>query len=77
MSLDLTTTDPLAGVRVLTMRQLREVIPYTPQHIYRLEAAGKFPSRIRIGENRVVWLQAEIIQWLSERPRVTPRDADF
>ena len=68
--------DPFIDVRVLTMRQLRELIPYTPQHIYRLEAAGKFPRRIRIGENRVGWRYAQVLQWLSERPTVPAYDAE-
>lgn len=72
MSIAQNIADPLAAMRVLTMRQLLEVIPYTPQHIYRLEAAGKFPKRIRIGANRVAWRHADILKWVTERPTVEP-----
>ena len=42
-------------------------IPYSPQHIARLEAAGQFPKRIRLGQNRVAWLLAEVEEWLDVR----------
>lgn len=60
----------LLDLQVLTMSQLLKWVPYTPQHIYRLEAAGKFPRRIRIGPNRVAWRVIEIETWLRERPTV-------
>ena len=61
--------------KVVSKKELRTVcgIPYSPQHIARLEAAGKFPKRIRLGQNRVVWLVAEVEEWLNER--IATRDA--
>jgi len=72
MSIAQNTADPFAAMRVITMRQLLEIVPYTSQHIYRLEVAGKFPKRIRIGENRVAWRYADILKWVTERPTVEP-----
>ena len=31
-------------MRILSKRQLRELVLYSPQHVARLEAAGAFPS---------------------------------
>ena len=61
--------------KVVSKKELRTVcgIPYSPQHIARLEAAGRFPKRIRLGQNRVGWLVAEIEEWLNER--IAKRDA--
>ncbi len=55
--------------QVVSKKELRTVcgIPYSPQHIARLEAAGQFPKRIRLGQNRVVWLLKEVEAWLDER----------
>lgn len=53
--------------RLITKKQLRTIVPYTPQHILRLEKKGRFPKRVRVGENRVAWLMHEIEQWISER----------
>ena len=61
-------TDPFAHLRMLTMKQICELTSYTPQHIYRLIRAGKFPQRVRIGENRVGWRLADIEVWSAARP---------
>ena len=54
-------------MRLLSKRQLRELVLYSPQHIARLEKAGKFPKRIQIGPNRVGWLEAEVLDWLRDK----------
>ena len=58
--------------RLVSKKELRTVcgIPYTPQHIARLEAAGKFPKRVQLGLNRVAWLLSEVDAWISERVMV-------
>lgn len=61
--------------QVVSKKELKTVcgIPYSAQHIARLEAAGKFPKRIRLGQNRVAWLLSEVEEWLDARilyPRV-------
>lgn len=61
-------TDPFAHLRMLTMKQVCELTSYTPQHIYRLIRAGKFPQRVRIGENRVGWRLVDIEVWSAARP---------
>ncbi len=53
--------------RVITKRELRQLVPYTPQHILRLEKQGKFPKRIKIGERRVGWWLHEVMAWLAGR----------
>jgi prophage regulatory protein len=49
------------------VRQRLPLVPYTPQHIRRLEKAGKFPRRIKLGENRVGWRLIDIEEWVSAR----------
>lgn len=51
-------------------------LPAVQQHtnlsrstIYRLEAAGKFPARIRLGEHSIGWLASEVEAWIESRPR--------
>ena len=65
-------SDPLAHLRLLTMEQICEFTTYTPQHIYRLERSGQFPVRLRMGGNRVAWLQTEFEVWFANRPRGRP-----
>ena len=37
--------------------------------IWRLERAGRFPSRLQLGENSVGWLEQEVQAWIESRPR--------
>lgn len=39
--------------------------------IYRLESEGKFPQRVRLGENSTGWYEHEINEYLDSRPRVS------
>lgn len=47
--------------------ELAAIVPYSLNHIRRLEDVGQFPKRIRIGANRVGWVRAEVEQWLNDR----------
>jgi prophage regulatory protein len=57
----------LTNERLITRDELLTKIPFTVQHIYRLEAAGKFPRRVRVGANRVAWVESEILDWMAQR----------
>ena len=57
-------------MKLLSKRQLKEVVLYSPQHIQRLEDAGRFPKRVRLGDgprSRVGWVEQEVLDWLRER----------
>jgi prophage regulatory protein len=58
--------------RLITKRELCQMVPYTPQHILRLEKEGKFPRRVQVGANRVAWLESEVEAWVAAR--VAERD---
>src|ERR1700732_4761539 len=66
-----------SAMRLLSKRQLKELILYSPQHVARLEAAGKFPKRVQLGQCRVGWIEQEGLDWLQKRivERRTPTDA--
>ena len=55
--------------KLVSKKELKTVcgIPYCPQHIARLEAAGCFPKRIVLGQNRVAWLLSEVEEWIDAR----------
>jgi prophage regulatory protein len=63
------------SMRVLRFPELKERlgIPYSRVHVDRLEKAGQFPRRIKIGVNSVGWLESELTEWL--RARMAARDA--
>ena len=55
--------------RLVTKKELRSLfgVPYSFAHIARLEAAGQFPKRVRLGACRVAWLAEEVQHWIDER----------
>ena len=53
--------------RIVPAKERRQLIPYSDMHIWRLEKAGLFPKRIRLGENRVGWSFRELQEWISAR----------
>lgn len=55
------------GERLIVKAELLVLIPYTIQHIYRLEKAGRFPRRVRVGANRVAWVLSEVEAWMAHR----------
>jgi prophage regulatory protein len=59
-------------MRMLSKRQLRELVLYSPQHVARLEKAGLFPKRVQLGPCRVGWVEDEVLDWL--RTRMDGRD---
>ena len=54
-------------MRILSKKQLKELVLYSPQHVARLEKAGQFPKRVQLGPNRVGWIEEEILEWLQRR----------
>ena len=49
------------------MSELLDIVPFSRQHILRLEKRGRFPRRLHLGANRVVWLKSEIEEWINDR----------
>ena len=54
-------------MRILSKRQVKELVLYSPQHIARLEKAGLFPRRVQLGPNRVGWVEDEVLDWVQDR----------
>lgn len=61
-------TAPKKQSYVLSYKELKSLkgIPYSRQHLYRLEEAGAFPKRIRIGA-KIGWYEHEIDEWLQSK----------
>jgi prophage regulatory protein len=54
-------------MKLLSRKQLRELVLYSPQHIDRLEKVGLFPKRVHLGVNRIGWVESEVLDWLQKR----------
>lgn len=66
--------DQWSNDRIIGSAERRRLIPFSDMHIWRLEKAGKFPSRIKVGKHRVGWSLDEIEAWIKARKaeRIAP-----
>jgi hypothetical protein len=57
---------------LVTFKELRRIfgIPFTRQHVLRLEKLGRFPLRRKVG-NVNFWTREEIEAWLRDLRRPT------
>ena len=55
--------------KLVSKKELKSVfgVPYSFAHIARLEGAGQFPKRVRLGACRVAWVAEEVQSWIDER----------
>jgi len=58
--------------RILTLHQVRQIVPKDKATIYRWIKQGIFPDRYQIGPNTVGWLQSEVMAWLARQTRKPP-----
>jgi prophage regulatory protein len=60
--------------KLVSKRELKSLfgVPYSFQHIARLELAGSFPKRVQLGQCRVAWIADEVQTWVDQR--VAKRD---
>lgn len=56
-------------LRLVTKKELKTIynVPYSFQHLARLEKDGKFPRRIRLGPCRVAYLAEDVEAWIISR----------
>jgi len=64
----------LASMKILRWRDVAPIIGCSRMTIARMEKAGTFPRRIRIGNGSVGWLQSEVEDWLAQRMAVRVED---
>lgn len=57
----------LRAERILSSKEVLKIIPYSPSHIWRMEQQGRFPRRVKLGANRVGWLESELSNWIKAR----------
>jgi prophage regulatory protein len=58
---------PSVQGRIISSAELRKLLPFSDAHFWRLEQAGTFPRRIKIGARRVGWVLEEILAWIEAR----------
>ena len=62
----------MSSIKLITRKQLKTEygIPYSAQHLARLETSGLFPRRLKLQAfrgGRVAWVEREVLEWLEAR----------
>jgi prophage regulatory protein len=55
--------------KILTAEEVCELVRYSRRHLYRLIAQRSFPAPIVLGAKKIGWVETEVLDWLSSRPR--------
>jgi predicted DNA-binding transcriptional regulator AlpA len=71
---NLPASDPLAGLRLLSFKRVRELTTFSGQQIRVMAKQGRFPKPIQISDYRVAFLEVEVVDWLRQQQsqRATP-----
>jgi prophage regulatory protein len=55
---------------LLRLKAVIELTGLCRSNVYRLEAEGTFPARVRLSERASAWRREEVVAWIESRPRV-------
>lgn len=53
--------------KILFKRDIAELTRMSPEALSRMEQKNMFPRRIKIGQQRVAWIESEVRDWLADR----------
>ena len=53
--------------RIILAPERRTYVPYNDMQIWRMEKAGNFPKRIKLGPHRVGWSLQKVVDWMEAR----------
>ena len=59
--------------RLVRKSEVLRLIPYSHTTLWRLERAGKFPQRVRLGVQAIAWYEDEVAEWINSRIRQAGR----
>ncbi len=58
-------------MKILKQKEVVHLTGLSRVTIWRLGQKGKFPEKIVLSPNRVGWLENEVSDWITSRPRVS------
>ena len=63
----------MTDIELIDSATVEEMVSVSRRTVDRMEVAGTFPRRIRIGYSTVRWVRSEVEEWLKDQ--VAARDA--
>ena len=61
------TRPTIEGERFLRIPEVCRMVGYSRASLYRLEAAGQFPRRVKLGANSIAWRLSDVRRWMDSR----------
>lgn len=61
---------PTPPNRLVRLPQVSDLTGLSRTSIYRLERAGEFPRRVRLGLRSVAWRESDVVAWITTRSGV-------
>ena len=58
-------------MKILKQKEVVQLTGLSRVTIWRLEQQGEFPEKIALSPNRVGWLENEVSDWITSRPRIS------
>ena len=52
---------------ILRKTTVSRMTGYSVRHLERLEAAGRFPKRVKLGDRAAGWQESQVLDWLVNR----------
>ena len=65
------TEGTTSGLDVLRLPAVCRMTGLRRSTIYRMQASGQFPQRVKIGARAVGWIEREVQEWLANRSVAT------
>ena len=54
-------------MKLLRLKQVKELTTLSQATIYRLAAKGVFPKQVTIGDRATAWIEEEVLDFLNKR----------
>ena len=58
-------------MKILKQKEVVQLTGLSRVTIWRLEQRGEFPEKIALSPNRVGWIEDEVSDWITSRPRIS------
>ena len=64
------STELTPGLRILSPRQISDVLGLSLCTLWRMRRRGELPDPIRISAGRVGWRESDVLAWLKQREAI-------
>lgn len=69
-------TPPAVGISILRMPEVTKRTGLSRSSLYAHMQRGEFPRPLNISQRSVGWLETDVIEWISTRPKSAPATAN-